>query len=280
MSQLCVRLLHLTSLHGAIWRDGACCLMDDIDGSTKHCLQVRLEVDAGKAESNVLLQVTTLDRSGKVMHILVSATESLLRGWFPATAYTRHIRMESGAEASVDDLLSMLMDIRSKENFHRLSGTIREYESVAPDLLMRRTKRIRQEELAIEKQIGEGGFGAAFVANYEDDKVVVKEIRGLMQDSPKETFGTFQNECYMMTLLKHPKIIRLIGICLHPVPMLVMEYASLGDLRHFLDKCSDGQTYNIPWLARLKIVFDIAHGMDYRFFSFCFFFVFFCFFSF
>ena len=254
MAQMSVRLVHLSTLHGAIWRNGAVTLLEEDDG-TRHLLSVRLV-----NETDVELDVTTPDWSGKIMHLLVSATESLIRGWFPSSVYTRHIRMSTGGEASVDELLQTLMSISSQRDFYRLSGTIKKYESVAPDLLLRRTKRIRPEEFEIRKEIGSGAFGSVFVATYQDTTVVVKELRDLSLASI-DTFGTFQNECFMMTFLKHEKVIQLIGICLHPIPSLVMELMVFGDVRHFLDSLTDQS--QLPWELRIKICIDIAEGMNF-----------------
>lgn len=71
--------------------------------------------------SDLELEVTSHDVSGRIVHLLVSAIESLLAGWFPSAKYERFIRVGQG-ESSVDELLATLMNIKSQRAFFRLSG--------------------------------------------------------------------------------------------------------------------------------------------------------------
>lgn len=67
------------------------------------------------------LEVTSHDMTGRIVHLLVSSIESLLAGWFPTAKYERFIRVGEG-ESSVDELLATLMNIKSQRAFFRLSG--------------------------------------------------------------------------------------------------------------------------------------------------------------
>ncbi len=271
MALFCVRMLSFaSSLYGAaIWSHGCVCILEEDD--TRHLLSAQL---SGR---DLELEVTTSDFSGRIVHLFVSATDSFFSGWFPNAEYKRFIKMRgSNGEASVDELLQTLMSITSQEAFFRLSGSIiRRFETAAPDLVLRRMKRVRPEDLRIMKEIGAGSFGSVYLAEFERKRVVVKELRTMvpeMSDSSgaeaSAAFSNFSNECIMMSCLVHEKIVQLIGISMRSIsggtvmPSFVLELACYGDLRHALDtmrKCN----VEMPWELRLKILIDMADGMAY-----------------
>jgi predicted Ser/Thr protein kinase len=59
-----------------------------------------------------------------------------------------------------------------------LAAIIRKFESAAPDLVLRRMKRVALEDLVMKKEIGKGSFGRVMLAEYENRLVVVKVRNG------------------------------------------------------------------------------------------------------
>jgi hypothetical protein len=110
----------------AAWQSGCFCILEDDQGA-RHLLGAEVNESDLELEgctfhiciwffrllllTHSMLLVTSFDYSGKVVHLLVSAIESLLAGWFPSLKYERFIKLGDG-ESSVDELLSTLMNIK------------------------------------------------------------------------------------------------------------------------------------------------------------------------
>jgi hypothetical protein len=255
MAQLVTRLLQMVNGNAnqvVVWRIGVCCIIEDPNDGSKHCVQAQ-----GDQETAVHLSLITPDVTGKTMWLVSHAVESLLRVWYPNVKYTCYIRSaQTDAEVSLEKVSSALQDIRRAESVNKLSGTLREYEKLAPDLLLLRTKRVQLDMLTRVRKIGEGSFGVVYLSLYCGERVVVKEM--LPNVLEEDVFSSFQNEVWMLTVLEHPRIIKLIGLTMRPKKTLIMEYMQLGDLRDFLDESPE-----LPWASRLCILIDVCLAMDF-----------------
>jgi serine/threonine protein kinase len=74
----------------------------------------------------------------------------------------------------------------------------------------------------------------------------------------EDSFGVFQNEAWMLAVLEHPRIIKLIGLTMRPKKTLIMEWMELGDLRDFLS-----HQPSFDWTARLCVLMDVCMAMDF-----------------
>jgi len=74
----------------------------------------------------------------------------------------------------------------------------------------------------------------------------------------QEAFTEFRREVWLMSSLKHPNLVQLLGYCINPFRM-VMQLIPHGDLYNYLH--DDKQSLSMKLL--LKIAADIAHGMTY-----------------
>ena len=74
--------------------------------------------------------------------------------------------------------------------------------------------RIAEEDLSINDQrFGKGGQGAVHRARWAHIDVMVKRcLRGGNR-------GSLQREGRMLTSLSHPKVVRVYGVCVSPIPM-------------------------------------------------------------
>ncbi len=110
------------------------------------------------------------------------------------------------------------------------------------------------------RELGQGSFGTVELHTLDGSKnVVVKKLMSLSNESEDEAVGAYMafiRECWMMKLLEHPKVIRLVGLCVGPLAMM-LDYCSKKDLRAFLDAHE-----NISWEIRLKIAMDVLHGLN------------------
>lgn len=76
------------------------------------------------------------------------------------------------------------------------------------------------------------------------------------EEEAVSSYMAFLRECWMMKLMEHSKVIRLVGLCFGPLAM-ILDYCSQKDLRSFLDSFE-----NISWEIRLKIALDVVHGLN------------------
>ncbi|GKD49780.1 kinase-like domain, phloem protein 2-like protein [Tanacetum coccineum] len=126
--------------------------------------------------------------------------------------------------------------------------------------------------------IGSGGYGMVYKAQLEHfDSCISSLIDGENKcDLPKKRstvaikriFNTqgeqgFIAEIETLTRCKHENIISLLGFCDEGRDhmILVYELASNGSLEDYMGD-SDKMT-NLSWVQRIKICFDIAHGLNY-----------------
>ena len=116
------------------------------------------------------------------------------------------------------------------------------------------------EQLILGEEIGRGAHGRIVAATWEGTSVAVKEIHSLFSEVSSDfEFNTlktsFLKECERSSQLRHPNIVRFLGIYLSgetPIPKLVMERLQC-DLNHLLEK-----NLEIP----LGIKYSILHGVS------------------
>ena len=84
----------------------------------------------------------------------------------------------------------------------------------------------------IIKKLGEGQYGKVYLAKNEGQLIAIKVIdKKRMKEFPE----TIQREARILTLIKHPNIIKLYNVIENSDQLyLLMEYADGGDLSKFI----------------------------------------------
>ncbi|XP_047314581.1 probable serine/threonine-protein kinase PBL7 [Impatiens glandulifera] len=109
--------------------------------------------------------------------------------------------------------------------------------------------------------IGQGGFGMVYKGKIEGTGqcVAVKRLNETSFQGDKE----FLVEVLMLSLLRHPNLVHMIGYCAEGNQrLLVYEFMPLGSLEMHLHELEPGME-PLDWNTRMKIALGAAYGLDY-----------------
>ena len=112
------------------------------------------------------------------------------------------------------------------------------------------------------KELGRGSYAVVLEVEYRGLTCAAKKIHEVLCQEGTQLIRRFQEECQLLSELKHPNIVQFLGVYLEPsssarTPALVMEYLPLT-LAQALDKY--GVFAKNIYLSVLK---DIALGLNY-----------------
>ncbi|CAH8593237.1 unnamed protein product [Schistosoma turkestanicum] len=96
---------------------------------------------------------------------------------------------------------------------------------------------INRNLITLEQVLGEGQFGDVYKGSYcrrpKLDTLLVA-VKTCKLDASYEERKRFLEEAHILGEFDHPHIIKLFGVCSDEPIWLIMEYAALGELRHYL----------------------------------------------
>ncbi|KAL1500836.1 hypothetical protein ABEB36_006267 [Hypothenemus hampei] len=121
------------------------------------------------------------------------------------------------------------------------------------------------KEVRFIKELGEGAFGKVYQGELKmkTSKVFVA-VKSLKENASAKTQADFQREIELISELKHPNIICLLGVVTKQEPMcMLFEYMSEGDLHEFLLGNSPESGKCLTHDQFLDIAIQIALGMEY-----------------
>ncbi|XP_059571126.1 epithelial discoidin domain-containing receptor 1 isoform X2 [Alligator mississippiensis] len=141
--------------------------------------------------------------------------------------------------------------------------------------------------LRFKEKLGEGQFGEVhlcevespqdllnleFPFNVRKGRPLLVAVKILRSDATKNARNDFLKEVKIMSRLKDPNIVRLLGVCVRDDPLcMITEYMENGDLNQFLSaheleaktggSASDAPTISYPTL--IHVAAQIASGMKF-----------------
>ncbi|KAI4348351.1 hypothetical protein L6164_009085 [Bauhinia variegata] len=148
------------------------------------------------------------------------------------------------------------------------SGVVPEQPAITENITPNEAAIFKFRELATatknfrnESFIGQGGFGAVYKGKLESTGqiVAVKRLDTAGIQGEKE----FLVEVLMLSLLRHPNLVNMIGYCAEgDQRLLVYEYLPLGSLESHLHDLPPGAE-PLPWKVRMNIAYGAALGLNY-----------------
>ncbi|XP_039362898.1 discoidin domain-containing receptor 2-like [Mauremys reevesii] len=141
-----------------------------------------------------------------------------------------------------------------------------------------------RQQLRLKEKLGEGQFGEVHLCEADGlleflglssmeltNQPVLVAVKMLRSNVNKTARNDFLKEIKIMSRLKDPNIIRLLGVCVRDDPLcMITEYMENGDLNQFLSQreiCSKFSiSNNIPCVSYSNLLFmatQIASGMKY-----------------
>lgn len=112
--------------------------------------------------------------------------------------------------------------------------------------------------LHLTARIGSGGFSEVFKGTYGDQAVAVKRLLCKPGEAGDKAMRDFKAEVSLMTRLRHPNIVRFMGVVVEPL-CLVTEFCSNGNLFDLLHN----NPISLSWLLRLRMALEAAQGMHF-----------------
>uniref|UniRef100_A0A8C3PX23 receptor protein-tyrosine kinase n=1 Tax=Chrysolophus pictus TaxID=9089 RepID=A0A8C3PX23_CHRPC len=141
-----------------------------------------------------------------------------------------------------------------------------------------------RQQLRLKEKLGEGQFGEVHLCEADGlleflgvpsteftHQPVLVAVKMLRSDVNKTARNDFLKEIKIMSRLKNPNIIRLLGVCVHDDPLcMITEYMENGDLNQFLSQREIYSKFaisnNIPCVSYSNLLYmatQIASGMKY-----------------
>lgn len=108
------------------------------------------------------------------------------------------------------------------------------------------------------KEIGKGGMGVVLEGQWRGIHVAVKKVLDAKVLKEATMFENFLKEINLMSKLKHPNVLLLLGASLDDGIMYVTEYMTKGNLMDVLTK-----EPTISWSVKLNIAIEGAKGIAY-----------------
>ncbi|XP_020656591.3 discoidin domain-containing receptor 2 isoform X1 [Pogona vitticeps] len=141
-----------------------------------------------------------------------------------------------------------------------------------------------RDQLQFKEKLGEGQFGEVHLCEADGlleflgraspetpGQAVLVAVKMLRPNVTKTARNDFLKEIKIMSRLKDPNIIRLLGVCVRDDPLcMITEYMENGDLHQFLLQRQSRSTFtlsnNLPCVSYLHLLLmatQIASGMKY-----------------
>ncbi|XP_057467857.1 U-box domain-containing protein 34-like [Actinidia eriantha] len=163
----------------------------------------------------------------------------------------RNLLAKETYERKIAELKALKESVEKQEIVDALISNDRRYKMYTRDEI-----EIATDFFSETKLVGEGGYGKVYRCNLDKTPVAVKALRPGASEKREE----FLREIEVLSQLRHPHIVLLIGACPETC-CLVYEYMENGSLDdHIFHRSCE---HPLPWFVRFRIAFEIACGLAF-----------------
>ncbi|GMY09242.1 U-box domain-containing protein 33-like [Fagus crenata] len=235
-----------------------------VDESTHYTLYNQLQQVTEEAESanREALQETLRRRKGEKC-----ATEAICRAKASESLYAEELKRRKEIEEVLAEEREELEKVKKerdemqmeRDSALREAKELRRKQEVASCMCMPLSfnefsfseivEATRNFDPSLE--IGEGGYGNIYKGFLCCTQVAIKKLRSGASQGPSE----FQQEVHVLSRLKHPNLVKLIGSC-PQVYALIYEFLPNGSLEDRLS-CKDN-TPPLSWQTRVRIATELC----------------------
>lgn len=114
----------------------------------------------------------------------------------------------------IDELRQGLLQGEEGGGGYTSNNTMQVIQSLQQELILKDVF-VNYKEIKLEGKIGEGSFGIVFKATFRGAQVAVKQMRSpLFMELTQNDIEEFRKEAYVMSRLRHPNIVLVMGISL------------------------------------------------------------------
>ena len=147
-----------------------------------------------------------------------------------ATNGTQGLQMQNGQNANME-MSSLLPQQQQQPNAPHLHGG-------QPQQVRVRAREIPLQSVRFMQELGEGAFGKVYqgeLLGVLGPSATLVAIKTLKPGATQKIMNDFKREADLMTDLRHPNIVCLIGVCFTDDPnCMIFEHMAHGDLHEFL----------------------------------------------
>ncbi|NP_001191466.1 ror precursor [Aplysia californica] len=144
-----------------------------------------------------------------------------------------------------------------------------------------RAREFPMPNIRFLQELGEGAFGKVYkgelVGLYGESSVTTVAIKTLKENALPKVQNDFRREVDLMSDMRHPNIVCLLGVCMKQEPMcMLFEYMAQGDLHEYLlshsphsdvtaaeDDSGTGGGHILEYSEMLHVSTQVAAGMEY-----------------
>ncbi|KAG7300921.1 hypothetical protein JYU34_015270, partial [Plutella xylostella] len=114
-----------------------------------------------------------------------------------------------------------------------------------------------RRQLALQKK--SGAAGGAGGAGGEGEFILRVAVKTCKMDADLDTAEKFLEEAYIMQQFSHPHIVGLVGVCSSPPIWIVMELATLGELRAYLQQ----NKHRLETCTLVLYIYQLSTALSY-----------------
>ncbi|CAH0549358.1 unnamed protein product [Brassicogethes aeneus] len=131
---------------------------------------------------------------------------------------------------------------------------------------LRTVPQYTYKEVRFLEELGEGAFGKVYKGELKTKNIKsYVAVKSLKENASAKTQADFQREIELISELKHPNIICLLGVVVKQEPMcMLFEFMSEGDLHEYLIANSPSEGRCLTHDQFLHIAIQIAQGESFR----------------